>query len=188
MRKRRHRYHRLAATGGATEFSSTSIFITPMLDMSFQILAFFVFTYHPSSLEVRIPFVPAGETAGPNESVQPQAPAATDPKTKLPPSVIVLAYATSKGQLGRLEVEAEGKREAVGPRDATSLNALLSALEERLRSLKDLMPHEEQAVVRVSPGLHWEDTVRVIDATRQHKRPDGKTAELFPKVQLDTLQ
>src|SRR5438477_11186925 len=32
-----------------------SLIITPMLDMSFQILAFFIMTYHPSALEGHIP-------------------------------------------------------------------------------------------------------------------------------------
>ena len=31
------------------------LIITPMLDMSFQILAFFIMTYHPSALEGHIP-------------------------------------------------------------------------------------------------------------------------------------
>src|SRR5947208_6660338 len=32
-----------------------SLIITPMLDMSFQLLAFFIMTYHPSALEGHIP-------------------------------------------------------------------------------------------------------------------------------------
>src|ERR1043166_8025317 len=32
-----------------------SLIVTPMLDMSFQILAFFIMTYHPSALEGHIP-------------------------------------------------------------------------------------------------------------------------------------
>src|SRR5438132_3412998 len=31
------------------------LIITPMLDMSFQILSFFIMTYHPSALEGQIP-------------------------------------------------------------------------------------------------------------------------------------
>src|SRR5438132_13480245 len=31
------------------------LIITPMLDMAFQILAFFIMTYHPSALEAHIP-------------------------------------------------------------------------------------------------------------------------------------
>ena len=40
-----------AAAGGV----QLGLIITPMLDMSFQILAFFIMTYHPSALERNIP-------------------------------------------------------------------------------------------------------------------------------------
>src|SRR5437660_1202894 len=36
-------------------FLNLGLIITPMLDMSFQILAFFIMTYHPSALEGHIP-------------------------------------------------------------------------------------------------------------------------------------
>ena len=35
--------------------SEVTLPITPMLDMSFQILSFFIMTYHPSALEGHIP-------------------------------------------------------------------------------------------------------------------------------------
>src|SRR3954463_3258585 len=41
-----------------------SLIITPMLDMSFQILAFFIMTYHPSALEGHI----AGSLAAPQDA------------------------------------------------------------------------------------------------------------------------
>lgn len=48
MRKRGH-----GSSGGAGGVALGMI-ITPMLDMSFQILAFFIMTYHPSALEGHI--------------------------------------------------------------------------------------------------------------------------------------
>jgi biopolymer transport protein ExbD len=44
--------HRRAAGGEAGV--NLSVFITPMLDMAFQLLAFFIVTYHPSALERHI--------------------------------------------------------------------------------------------------------------------------------------
>lgn len=41
--------------GSAPPGVQLGLIITPMLDMSFQILAFFIMTYHPSSLEGHIP-------------------------------------------------------------------------------------------------------------------------------------
>jgi biopolymer transport protein ExbD len=47
MQKRKHD----AGPGGV----NLGLIITPMLDMSFQILSFFIMTYHPSALEGHIP-------------------------------------------------------------------------------------------------------------------------------------
>ena len=45
--------HQAASGGGGGV--QLGLIITPMLDMSFQILAFFIMTYHPSALEGHIP-------------------------------------------------------------------------------------------------------------------------------------
>ncbi len=45
--------HRKSPTGSAGV--NLGLIITPMLDMSFQILSFFIMTYHPSALEGHIP-------------------------------------------------------------------------------------------------------------------------------------
>jgi biopolymer transport protein ExbD len=45
------RKHKDSGPGGV----NLGLIITPMLDMSFQILAFFIMTYHPSALEGHIP-------------------------------------------------------------------------------------------------------------------------------------
>ena len=50
--------------------------VTPMLDMTFQLLAFFILTYHPSSLEGQMEFsLPAAASGQPNpEQVNPEPP------------------------------------------------------------------------------------------------------------------
>src|SRR2546423_15371968 len=47
-----HRKKKHASGAGGVNLS---LIITPMLDMAFQILAFFIMTYHPSALEGHIP-------------------------------------------------------------------------------------------------------------------------------------
>src|SRR5262245_16512849 len=47
--------NRKSAAGPGSQGVQLSLIITPMLDMSFQILAFFIMTYHPSALEGHIP-------------------------------------------------------------------------------------------------------------------------------------
>lgn len=47
--------HRRSVAGTGSAGVQLSLIVTPMLDMSFQILAFFIMTYHPSALEGHIP-------------------------------------------------------------------------------------------------------------------------------------
>src|SRR3954453_11888023 len=71
------RKHKGGGSGGGG--INLSLIITPMLDMSFQLLAFFIMTYHPSALEGHIPgsLVPPENFAkkGPKDNT----PALTDP-------------------------------------------------------------------------------------------------------------
>src|SRR5208283_5160419 len=46
---------RKRAANPAPQGVQLGMIVTPMLDMSFQILAFFIMTYHPSALEAHIP-------------------------------------------------------------------------------------------------------------------------------------
>jgi biopolymer transport protein ExbD len=58
------------------ELAEVELPITPMLDMAFQLMVFFIFTYHPSSLEMHIDgklLPPKTEAAAPKD-------AAPDPK------------------------------------------------------------------------------------------------------------
>src|SRR6266542_2828032 len=48
-------HKRTSVAGSGSQGVQLSLIVTPMLDMSFQILAFFIMTYHPSALEGHIP-------------------------------------------------------------------------------------------------------------------------------------
>jgi biopolymer transport protein ExbD len=65
---------RKAATEGSAGVN-LGLIITPMLDMSFQILAFFIMTYHPSALEGHL----AGTLAASGAAAGPTAVNATPP-------------------------------------------------------------------------------------------------------------
>src|SRR4051794_3992748 len=71
------RRHQPREAGGV----NLGLIITPMLDMSFQILSFFIMTYHPSALEGHI----AGSLAPP-EKVATKAPENVT-LAEIPPSV-----------------------------------------------------------------------------------------------------
>ncbi len=84
-----------------------SLIITPMLDMSFQILAFFIMTYHPSALEGHIPgsLVPPDNFAKKSKDNNPlpaEAPPLSIPEDDLLPelqeAITVKIKAIGKGQ------------------------------------------------------------------------------------------
>lgn len=70
---------------GSEEGPGVEIPVTPMLDMAFQLLTFFIFTYHPSELEGQVEMavagrpgqVSAGPVGGDEEPRDDSAPAVT---------------------------------------------------------------------------------------------------------------
>lgn len=179
-----------------TAFSSTSIFITPMLDMSFQILAFFVFTYHPAPPEGHFPIVlAAGEAGGEQVPKNPEQMAAPgDPALR--PLVTVLAKADGRGDLGQLEVLFAGKRDRISfeGREQVDPDKLLQALQARLLEIRRQLPKDEgdgrslSLLLQASDGLQWEQSVRVMDACRRARDEAGQEVSLFPKLELDFLR
>lgn len=77
------------------------LIITPMLDMSFQILAFFIMTYHPSALEAHIP----GHLAPPSGRNADQPILPLDDSPLLEDTLTVKVKAIARGQEigGRVE-------------------------------------------------------------------------------------
>ena len=81
-----------------------SLIITPMLDMSFQILAFFIMTYHPSALEGHIAGTLAPpeqvKTKGPNNEINPLEDPLSVPEDDLLPNeaLQIKIKAVAKGQ------------------------------------------------------------------------------------------
>ncbi len=131
---------------------SVEIPITPMLDMAFQLLTFFILTYHPMPSEVQFgmnlmpaaPSMKIGETA-PSEAV---------PDNSLPAMLTTLPtilHAGEGGRLGRVtinEVEVNG----------------MTALRKELKSIKD-DPNLafEQALIKIDPNLKYSELMQVID-------------------------
>ncbi len=192
----RMRRRQISATDPATEFSSTSIFITPMLDMSFQILAFFVFTYHPMPTERQLPMVmAAGAAGGAAEIKRPDQPAAPG-EPALRPLVTVMVRARGEGQVGSLEVLFAGQRERIGPEGLAqvTLEELLAGLERKLLDLRQQIPMDEQdprsqsLLLQTQASLKWSQSIRVMDSCRRTIGPDGAVIELFPKIELDMLK
>jgi biopolymer transport protein ExbD len=179
-------------TDVSQEFSSTSIFVTPMLDMAFQLLAFFIFTYHPSALEGQFPVNLAQSEGGANEAVKrPDIKSTPDKRTETKPEASVIALANMDGQLIALQVVAVNKPPPIaGPAGGKPLpmDELLSRLSTQLREVKATIPKEDRLLLRGDMRLKWADSMRVLDACRKYKDKSGEYRDLFPKVEMDIFR
>jgi biopolymer transport protein ExbD len=99
--------HKRGHGGGSDGGVQLGLIITPMLDMSFQLMAFFIMTYHPSALEGHIDgnLLPPIEIAmkGPKSAAPNDFPA-IDEEPQLQDVLLVVVKSVAKGQT-------EGKRE-----------------------------------------------------------------------------
>jgi biopolymer transport protein ExbD len=192
---RRHRSRYVEEEG----FSDTAVFITPMLDMAFQVLTFFVFTYHPSALEGQFPITLAsGEQGGPATPADPDKPASPN-VTEVRPNTTVVARAHPGGQLASLEILSGGRRITIKPPEGKEvpIEELLAELEDRLWQIKKQNASEDRIVLQASPHLRWEESMLVMDSCRQtsllfmvyrHTNappalpPEPQTAELYKRL------
>lgn len=106
-------------SGGGGPGMNLSAIITPMLDMAFQILAFFIMTYHPSALEGHIPgsLVPPENIAKKGTESAPadptQVPQSVDPsllEEGLTAAVLVKIESVPRGQTSGNRVDGEPKK------------------------------------------------------------------------------
>jgi biopolymer transport protein ExbD len=143
--------------------------VTPMLDMAFQLLTFFILTYHPMPTEGQfvmnlLPASPATDF----RAAQAQAETAqTNPD--VPATLRTLPTVLRAGEGGRLgkvtigELEVEGKE------------ALAKELET---ILKDPTLPFDQALIKVDPDLKYAELMQVIDVFSRLKVTKISFAEL----------
>src|SRR5947209_1607609 len=102
---------RHAESGGGVQLG---LIITPMLDMSFQLMAFFIMTYHPSALEGHIDgnLLPPTLVANKSKNVVPTPMdlPAVDEEPQLQDVLLVVVKAVGKGQTEGQRVDGEPSR------------------------------------------------------------------------------
>ncbi len=142
--------------------------ITPMLDMAFQLLTFFILTFHPMPSEGQfsmnlLPAAPATDMQGPASE------AASDPSVpaslKTLPTVL---RAGAGGMLGRV---------SLGEADVQGMDSLKRELET---ILKDPTLPFDQALIKVDPYLKYSELMQVIDVFSSLKLTKISFAELGP--------
>jgi biopolymer transport protein ExbD len=155
------------------------IIITPMLDMSFQILAFFIMTYHPSALEGHFDLKllpPRAATKGtPSAPSETLPPAGEDPE--LTDVLTVTVKAVNKGQAEGARLEGDPSRILLAQKqDAAPVLVADSDVpfEEGLKKLgaelKEYLadPSNSKANIKIEPdpNLKHQFTMQVYDVCK----------------------
>ncbi len=91
-----------------TDFVEPELPITPMLDMSFQLLAFFIMTFKPAPTEGQIAMsLPPAEDAGPSSAIP-------DLTSEKPKKYVVRVASTDGGAIANINITEEGTADPNG--------------------------------------------------------------------------
>lgn len=139
--------------------------VTPMLDMAFQLLAFFVMTYHPSDLEGQMELSLPSEAitqAKDQQQVDPTA-APEDKPLELPTNVTVIVRTqhdnVNNGLISDLSYQDDAGLHPVG-------NSL-DKLREELTALSATVENKENIKIQADAKLKWEEVINVMDVCQQ---------------------
>jgi biopolymer transport protein ExbD len=139
--------------------------VTPMLDMAFQLLAFFIISYHPSDLEGQMQLaLPANDAkqAHKLEDVKQDSKADKDPTQEVESDLTVIVRTandpTNVGEISNMVVE-----DRAGPTPVDNLEALKTYLTKAKAN-----PDSKAAIkVQGDSRLKWSRMVEVMDVCRR---------------------
>jgi biopolymer transport protein ExbD len=141
-----------------------------MLDMAFQLLAFFILTYQPAGVEgcISIRMPPPGATAKSDSTSNAGAPTPKEADSLAGAAALQIAVTANKdGSIATIRV-------AQHPPVAS-----LEDFEQKLRSLMKMssIPFE-QVLLKVSPKLEYENVLRVVEVCSRNKLTSGEQQKL----------
>ena len=150
--------------------------VTAMLDMAFQLLAFFVLTFKPPPVEAQIflKLPPAqnilmkGDKAAGQDTKK-------DPKDIKPVKSLLIHLEDNSGGGSIASVQ-------IGISSEPLKQIPYNELEPELRDWVEKQGFE-QLVVQFTPTLHWEEVMKVVDICAKIPTKEGK----LPEVSFDCL-
>ncbi|VTS03591.1 ExbD/TolR family protein [Tuwongella immobilis] len=145
--------------------------ITPMLDMAFQLMAFFIFTFKPQPTEGQISlFLP--QLKG-NESVQ-MAPPPPDTPVEAKEEYTIIVRA-AEGQIASIDFRGQGAPEPLGTQP--------SRLLERLNQIPRRDGDNVSVKIESDPKLNYNQLIRLMDVCIKAKFPSVGVAPLSASSQ-----
>jgi biopolymer transport protein ExbD len=170
-RRRNRRRHRRTVKG-------VELNMAAMLDMAFQLLAFFILTFRPSPIEGQLalnlpPAVPLTKVD------QPTAETAEAAGSFGLETALLYVIANDQGEVAQLKLETDVIAE--GPLDA----AKLGQLNERLKTLFSTPGSPlENIQITVDGRLMYDSLMRIIDVCLQQRLPNGEPLKNLSFVEL----
>lgn len=140
--------------------------ITPMLDMAFQLLAFFIFTYHPSDLEGQMDLSLPSEAASQATKAENVDPTAQSDKKPLdiPADLTVVVDTqldgTNNGKVSAINVETRSGKDLLD----TSKEPWQQALKNYLTKQQGSVENKEAIKLQCHGRLKWNSVIEVMDA------------------------
>jgi biopolymer transport protein ExbD len=151
--------------------------LAAMLDMAFQLLAFFILTFRPAPVEGQI-----------NLNLPPPVPIASPEAANVEPSdanvvaaaktLIITIDASPNGQVSSVKVGFEELFR--GPLDANKLRML----DKRLKAIFAIDAFE-QVLLRVGKSLDYGELMRIVEICTKQKMSDGKPLNKISFVPLE---
>lgn len=161
MRKRRH---------DSPPSPGVDIPITPMLDLAFQVLLFFIFTYHPSQLEVQLDLaLPEDAEAMAMAKDKSKADPNQSSDFELPAEVtVVLRARNDEGQAGQLSQitvqEIQGNHDLVRPSKREDYPVALRAY---LKKIRDGLKNSKDIKIQAETTLKYRVVIDIMDMCTQ---------------------
>jgi biopolymer transport protein ExbD len=137
--------------------------ITPMLDMAFQLLAFFIFTYHPSDLEgqmeMNLPDKAEPKAETPPENIVPSDP---DQEPKIEADITIMLRTQHDGRLDG-DISQIIIREGPDETAVDTPEALLKVLTKKREGLSN----KEGVKLQGDGRIKWSKIVEIMDVCRK---------------------
>jgi biopolymer transport protein ExbD len=151
--------------------SKVQVPITPMLDMTFQLLFFFLLNYHPTAAEGQMdlalptekPKVSSTNTSSPVEK-------ALGDELDEPPEVTVIIKSVQgddserSGQISAISVQLKEAATAIEVPEGGSVRDLMKALQDHLAKVRETVGNKTDIMMKGERKLKWQYVVKVRDA------------------------
>jgi biopolymer transport protein ExbD len=161
----------MARQKGKEPPSEVTLPITPMLDMSFQLLFFFISTFKlptgmEGSMDLNLPSE-ATKAADKLENVDPKATSSTDPTVDLQSEITISVQTQAQGAdadgISNITVEETAGKTPVPPPYSKDLHELT----DKLAEIHQTADPKQSVKIQGDAGLKWRGVIKVMDACRK---------------------